>query len=321
MTTKPWYGLLPASLAGIILLTQSANAADHSAALAALQTADHQRVLEITQELLREDPNDFSGTLLRGVALARIARTQEAKELFERLHRSHPQRPEPLNNLATLSAAQGDYERARDYLLQALSTHDSYAQAQRNLSSVYAALASKAYAQVLENTRPGTAQVLELALLEQAPDIEPIEVVVTRVVEVEPKPEPAAATLPAVVVAKLPDQQALQQAARETLQDWADAWSRQDIEAYLGHYADAFLPAGGLTRPAWESQRRERVAAPRWIRVELEELSLEEAGDGLLRARFLQDYRSNTYSDRGYKVILLGQQDGRWAILAEQVES
>ena len=38
--------------------------------------------------------------------------------------------------------------------------------------------------------------------------------------------------------------------------EWAAAWARQDVDAYLAHYSAAFKPEKGLTRKDWAAQRR-----------------------------------------------------------------
>src|SRR5688572_24665079 len=51
---------------------------------------------------------------------------------------------------------------------------------------------------------------------------------------------------------------------------WAKAWSANDVEGYLAHYAAAFRPPKGEQRSDWEAQRKARVAKPRKIDVAVE---------------------------------------------------
>ncbi len=84
----------------------------------------------------------------------------------------------------------------------------------------------------------------------------------------------------------------------EVVESWARAWSEQRVEDYLGFYADEFLPSGGMSRPDWESRRRQRLEAPEFINVEVAILdSVTEAADRA-RVTFLQAYESNTYAIR-----------------------
>lgn len=99
--------------------------------------------------------------------------------------------------------------------------------------------------------------------------------------------------------------------------DWARAWSAQDVERYLAAYAPEFTPSGGLSRSAWIKQRRQRVAAPSRISVEVIEPKAESTGMNMARVRFKQVYESNTYSDTTNKVLELKQVAGRWLIVRE----
>lgn len=99
--------------------------------------------------------------------------------------------------------------------------------------------------------------------------------------------------------------------------DWARAWSAQDVDRYLAAYASNFKPAAGLSRAAWAKQRRQRVSAPSRIDVQVIDPVAVPTGDASARISFTQAYTSNTYSDRGTKVLEMEQQAGRWLIVRE----
>jgi predicted nucleic acid-binding Zn-ribbon protein len=109
-------------------------------------------------------------------------------------------------------------------------------------------------------------------------------------------------------------------AAIDAVRAWAAAWSDQRTEDYLSFYAPGFRPPGGLSRDAWEAQRRQRLSRPSYIRVTITALSAELADDGTVRATFGQDYESNAFADSVTKVLTLTERQGRWQILAEQAE-
>ena len=109
-----------------------------------------ERALENVDTLLLSQPSHFSARLTRSRILLQLNRLNEAEELLKQLIASHPQRPEPLNNLAVLIASEGDYKTAVDTLLKAFETHPSYANVQKNLSELYATMASQAYSKALD---------------------------------------------------------------------------------------------------------------------------------------------------------------------------
>ncbi len=109
--------------------------------------------------------------------------------------------------------------------------------------------------------------------------------------------------------------------AGDAVQAWADAWSAQDVEGYLGSYAAAFDPPRNQGRRQWENSRRDKVAGPEFIRVTLSQLQVEKLGVDRAQATFQQEYRNNRMSDKVQKTLVLTWEDGRWKILEETVSA
>jgi serine/threonine protein kinase len=111
-------------------------------------------------------------------------------------------------------------------------------------------------------------------------------------------------------------------APRETVEDfmarWAQAWSDQDVPAYLAFYDDSFIPAGGKTRADWEKQRQKRITGPESIKVAITNLQLSEQENGRLRIEAIQTYKSDVFSDRTQKIFDLQKKAEGWSILRER---
>ena len=97
---------------------------------------------------------------------------------------------------------------------------------------------------------------------------------------------------------------------------WAQAWASQDLEGYFNAYASNFEPEGGLTREAWQAQRRERISRPGDISVGVRDLRSEPTDSGA-RATFVQAYQSDNFSDVVTKVLDLVREGGGWKIARE----
>jgi uncharacterized protein (TIGR02266 family) len=101
---------------------------------------------------------------------------------------------------------------------------------------------------------------------------------------------------------------------------WARAWSQGRVDDYLGFYADSFVPPGGVSRGEWEARRRSRVAGQSGISVQVLMAELERPREGEAVVRFVQSYRSERYADRVRKILRLVRENGRWKVVAEEVE-
>lgn len=105
------------------------------------------------------------------------------------------------------------------------------------------------------------------------------------------------------------------------LQRWADAWSMQDVETYLGFYASDYIPAGGIDRHAWEKVRRERLSKPTTIQVVILDLNEREVDGDLVQIEVVQQYQSNLYADISRKLFDLRRTDSHWEIVRERTVS
>ena len=101
------------------------------------------------------------------------------------------------------------------------------------------------------------------------------------------------------------------------LQTWANAWSSKDMDAYLACYASEFVPPNKLSRKTWEARRKERLEAPQFIKVEISAINVVFNDNGQARIKFLQQYQSDTYSDRVTKEVMMKKKDGKWLITRE----
>jgi Flp pilus assembly protein TadD len=125
-------------------------AAEETEEVARLHRAGNStQALQLAEQVLAARPKDAQMRFLKGVVLAESQRGADAMQVFESLTEDFPELAEPYNNLATLHAARGDYERARIALEQALRSNPGYATAYENLGDVHAMLASRAYARAL----------------------------------------------------------------------------------------------------------------------------------------------------------------------------
>jgi len=111
---------------------------------------------------------------------------------------------------------------------------------------------------------------------------------------------------------------ALVQLERATA-NWAAAWSRKDVPAYLAFYARSFQPPTGLSRSEWEKQRHERLNRPGSIKVTIDNLKVVADGEGW-RVTFRQHYRATGLESTATKAMRWVHEGGRWLIQAERAQ-
>ena len=98
--------------------------------------------------------------------------------------------------------------------------------------------------------------------------------------------------------------------------EWVAAWQKKDYAAYVSHYAETFTPEKPLTRDAWLSQRKQRLAVAEEIKVTLKDININLDGNKAL-VDFTQIYSSNSYSDTSNKKLLMEKINGEWQIVKE----
>ena len=130
--------------------------------------------------------------------------------------------------------------------------------------------------------------------------------------------KPAIASAPAVAPqSQLPTESMPAGSELTAVQDWAGAWSSQDVDAYLGFYAADFRPENGASRRTWVAQRRQRLTRPKFIVVEIANPVVQRLDPDRAEVTFEQVYQANHYQDRVTKTLALTRESGSWKIQRE----
>lgn len=314
--------LVAVLLAG--LLYAPLQAADIKQWSARAETGESQLVLRELAEYLNNNPEDYAALFLQGRIQTKQGDMQAAIETYQRLINQQPSRPEAYNNLAALYAGQGDYEQAQHLLEQAMRTNPSYATVYENLSQIYVEKARSSYGKALQLD----AAKLAISLQElksvsepaasQVAQVKPTQVAAasTTSIAVAPKQVPAPAPQPASRLIEQPPLAFDEQSVITTLQGWAAAWSEQAADVYLIFYADDYSPEG-MSRQAWEQERRERLKKPEWIKIGLSDFKVTQRTNGEAEVQMIQEYRASNYQDKTRKRMRLRETPDGWRIIDE----
>lgn len=288
----------------------------------------HAQALEKVNTVLAGKPKDAQARFLKGLIQTEQGDSANAIKTFSDLTDDYPELPEPYNNLAVLYASQGEYEKAKVALEMAIRTHPSYATAHENLGDIYAKMASQAYDRALQLDKSNTSTLTKLAMIR---DLFGGNAKIART----PKPTvatlaenksttPATAAPVATAAVKLPaakKTEPVPDAAADVLkttQEWAAAWSAKDSDKYLAFYAEGFKTPEGANRSTWEAQRKERIAAPKSILVEVQDAKVKLTDDSHASVSFKQHYSASHLNSYSTKTLIWVKMNDRWLIAEER---
>ncbi len=281
------------------------------------------QALERINAYLAANPKDAQGMFMKGIILAESGKRDDAIKAFTDLTQKYPSLPEPYNNLAVLYAEGGQYDQAKKALETAIKTHPSYAIAHENLGDIYARMASEAYDKALQLDNGNSRAQNKLALIKDLFGTGNKTVVAAKVEPAKPAPAPTkAGTQPIRPADKKPEPAKTDAAPpandEDTIiaavNDWAKAWSSQNVDKYLASYADSFKPGKGQNRKAWEQMRRERISKPKNIAVDLSNVKVSLNGADSAKVSFKQTYRADGKPIRTDKTLVMKKIGGAWLI-------
>lgn len=267
----------------------------------------------------------------KAVSLSEQQQWAEAESIYRELLKSHPQWPEPKNNLAIVLLKTGRLEQAKQMLEQAVVSSPSYRVAQANRSQLYNYLATQAYHKALGE--PAELEPPALDLIGQIHQNiklveKPVEVIVEKRVEVpveviveKPVIDRSEFVQTEQVDVSAERDQQIRQQIQQQLTRWSQAWSAGDYEAYIQAYASEFDPGDpGTTLAEWKNTRHAKLKYARDTRVTLDSLRVfVEASAQYALVEFVQAYRSASYSDTVLKQLYMTKSDNNWRILSERV--
>jgi tetratricopeptide (TPR) repeat protein len=134
----------------------------------------------------------------------------------------------------------------------------------------------------------------------------------------EPKPEAKAAPEPKDTAKAAPakggngDGDVL-----KSVNAWARAWASNDVPGYLASYAPDFQTPKGMSRSAWEAERKARIAKPRKIDVDIDNPRVKVDGNRAT-VSFRQHYRSGPMNVTSSKTLVMVKNGDKWLIQQER---
>ena len=125
------------------------------------------QALQATERALQDKPKDAELRFYHGVLLHDLGRLDAAFAAFTELNETHPELPDPLNNLAVIHAARGQWQEARRRLEEALRNDPKHRGARENLGDVYVRLAIDHWQAAAAGARADPGLLRKLAMARQ----------------------------------------------------------------------------------------------------------------------------------------------------------
>jgi colicin import membrane protein len=139
-------------------------------------------------------------------------------------------------------------------------------------------------------------------------------------VHVKPPQAMPAASAPAVQLAKAEPAKTdsgEKDDVSKAVDQWAKAWSAQDMKAYLAAYGSNFQTPRGQNRKAWEADRSARIEGKEHIKVTVEAPQITVSGS-TATVKFRQLYVSDKLKANSRKTLVMEKHGGKWLIKQEQ---
>lgn len=234
--------------------------------------------------------SEFQQGYLEGWLALKLNQPQKALEIWQKLREKYPNHLALGNNISVLLMEAKKHDEAQAILEQTLHSDREVSKALDNLNKIYSFQAQKAYNNVFKRIEPSLPRGALLALTESRADV-------------------------VLVESGFADRERV----LEAVEAWRQAWSSQNVRAYLQAYHPDFLPAQGQSIAAWRSARTRSVTNPRFIDVFISDIQLFAIDEDNVRVQFTQRYRSDRFQDEVVKVLLMTKSQAAWKIIQETV--
>ena len=241
-----------------------------------------------------------------------------AHRLFKRLQENYPDEPVILNNLAVIAVHQDQPALAIKLLERAILSHPTLSISYKNLQSLYNYQAAQEYKKALsldslKLTTPkltliDTPQPIEDDSTKKASAAELVlaEKTIEKPLVEEARPQPSNTDKDQIAT---------------SLKQWADAWSRQDLDAYFDSYIKDYRPRSGTAHLRWRKLRETRIVNPQFINIRISNLSVKKQDDNNATLTFRQHYQSNLLQSAVIKQLEFYKTEVGWKIKSERVVS
>ena len=102
--------------------------------------------------------------------------------------------------------------------------------------------------------------------------------------------------------------------------EWVRVWESRDIDNYLAFYDENFL-SGNRDKKKWAVYKKQINKRKTFVKIEISDMQILPYGKNkfgeLCMVVFNQNYKSNNFTAKVYKVLYLVKRESGWKIIGE----
>jgi murein L,D-transpeptidase YafK len=102
---------------------------------------------------------------------------------------------------------------------------------------------------------------------------------------------------------------------RDIINQWLKTWSSKDMDSYATFYADNFY-SDRMNKSQWIKRKTQIANSNRTIDIAVSDFKIVQKDD-TIKVSFFQDYKSDTHSSKGRKILKLIKKGELWTIYQE----
>ena len=270
-----------------------------------------------------ELPEPYNNLAVLYASQGQYDKARNSLEMAIRTHPSYATAHENLGDIYAKMASQA-YDKALqlDRSNQAAAgklnlIKDLFSQTPRTQTAAAGKGSQVAVAKVEPTPAPQAQPVPAPAPAKSAPKSEPVAAAPAKSAP-EPKTEAKAAPEPKDTAKAAPAKGGNGDAeVLKSVNAWARAWASNDVPGYLSFYAADFQTPKGMSRSAWEAERKARIAKPRKIEVDIDSPRVKVEGNRAV-VSFRQHYKSGSMNVTSAKTLVLVRNGDKWLIQQER---
>ena len=108
---------------------------------------------------------------------------------------------------------------------------------------------------------------------------------------------------------------------QSVIDEWKSSWENKDMKKYFSFYIDDYSSKYFNNHELWKNDRKKRIENKSSIEIKITDLNItfNIEKNETANIKFIQNYKSEKYSDEVVKIIVLIKENFSWKIFSEEI--